>query len=608
MITAPTVPNLQVENFKIGDRRQAVIKDNSRNQKMELFATELAAMCAELDIEFQFVADTRTDITNKSGQVAADRQAVTLAKQSVDASKAHIDQREAVIDTTADEVSQNAQQVASDKQAVAQDKQTATQAASAASGSAGDALQAKNDAEALYGDLDAVNTAKTQSQQAAQTATQQAGLADTARQGAEQALADALAALQQAEGNVDDAIAALVDSSPDALNTLNELAAALGDDPNFATTMTNALADKLSKSGGVLTGKTSIEKASIDTAEFELRGGRTGAGGAITRITLSNNQDNAQGFIDTWLRDSSGIDLELSGFRKLTTAMAVDFVNGMSVRSPGTGFTNIDMYSGRTGAANIGGIRFWNGNGAKAGELLFTADGKIFGANGGVLYADRLGGQLPATTDAADTIAQRDNAGDIRARLFRSTYSPTNSDIAAFYTTRTIGGDFIRPSTPEQVRDALGANPTTISGATTNNVSGANHTHNVSTTASRDSSNTALLLNAKGMYDHKRSGDHDDRYYTKGEFDSALAGAMPSDFNTKGSYAVLRIAAVDDTLPGDTRVGSNLTVVRPDGQSGYTNDQGIPYSVTGTWKLMSGRCTSISSGNNETRTGIWLKL
>ncbi|HCP7860589.1 TPA: phage tail protein, partial [Escherichia coli] len=43
------------------------------------------------------------------------------------------------------------------------------------------------------------------------------------------------------------AIAALVDSSPDALNTLNELAAALGNDPNFATTMTKALAGKQPK-------------------------------------------------------------------------------------------------------------------------------------------------------------------------------------------------------------------------------------------------------------------------------------------------------------------------------------------------------------------------
>lgn len=43
------------------------------------------------------------------------------------------------------------------------------------------------------------------------------------------------------------AVAALVDSSPAALNTLNELAAALGDDPNFATTITNALSNKIDK-------------------------------------------------------------------------------------------------------------------------------------------------------------------------------------------------------------------------------------------------------------------------------------------------------------------------------------------------------------------------
>lgn len=46
---------------------------------------------------------------------------------------------------------------------------------------------------------------------------------------------------------VKSAIAALVASSPAALDTLNELAAALGNDPNFATTMTNALARKQQK-------------------------------------------------------------------------------------------------------------------------------------------------------------------------------------------------------------------------------------------------------------------------------------------------------------------------------------------------------------------------
>jgi len=53
---------------------------------------------------------------------------------------------------------------------------------------------------------------------------------------------------------VSTAISNLVDSSPSALNTLNELAAALGDDANFSTTVTNSIAAKLPLAGGTMTG------------------------------------------------------------------------------------------------------------------------------------------------------------------------------------------------------------------------------------------------------------------------------------------------------------------------------------------------------------------
>ena len=52
-------------------------------------------------------------------------------------------------------------------------------------------------------------------------------------------------------------VANLVDSSPSALNTLNELAAALGDDANFSTTVTNSIATKLPLAGGTMTGNIS---------------------------------------------------------------------------------------------------------------------------------------------------------------------------------------------------------------------------------------------------------------------------------------------------------------------------------------------------------------
>jgi len=50
------------------------------------------------------------------------------------------------------------------------------------------------------------------------------------------------------------AISNLSDSAPSTLNTLNELAAALGDDANYATTTTNAIAAKLPLAGGTMTG------------------------------------------------------------------------------------------------------------------------------------------------------------------------------------------------------------------------------------------------------------------------------------------------------------------------------------------------------------------
>ena len=52
---------------------------------------------------------------------------------------------------------------------------------------------------------------------------------------------------------VDSAIANLVDSSPGTLDTLNELAAALNDDADFAGTVTTALATKVEKTNGTVT-------------------------------------------------------------------------------------------------------------------------------------------------------------------------------------------------------------------------------------------------------------------------------------------------------------------------------------------------------------------
>ena len=77
-------------------------------------------------------------------------------------------------------------------------------------------------------------------------------------------LRDALTAIDTDMGNavstadvtaaVNTAVTNLLDSAPQNLDTLNELAAALGDDANFSATVTAALADRLQLAGGTMTG------------------------------------------------------------------------------------------------------------------------------------------------------------------------------------------------------------------------------------------------------------------------------------------------------------------------------------------------------------------
>tara|TARA_B110000459_G_scaffold202119_1_gene254416 strand:+ start:4491 stop:6815 length:2325 start_codon:yes stop_codon:yes gene_type:complete len=62
-------------------------------------------------------------------------------------------------------------------------------------------------------------------------------------------------------------IDATVDSAPGTLDTLNELAAALGDDANFSTTVTNSIAAKLPLAGGTMTGDLIMDANEIHLAD-----------------------------------------------------------------------------------------------------------------------------------------------------------------------------------------------------------------------------------------------------------------------------------------------------------------------------------------------------
>ena len=90
------------------------------------------------------------------------------------------------------------------------------------------------------------------------------------------------------------AIGNLVDTAPSTLNTLNELAAALGDDVNFSTTVTNSIATKLPLAGGTLTGALNISGTSALSTEFK-----------IGNLTWNQNSSSTHGLLHQY-RGSDG--------------------------------------------------------------------------------------------------------------------------------------------------------------------------------------------------------------------------------------------------------------------------------------------------------------
>ena len=85
------------------------------------------------------------------------------------------------------------------------------------------------------------------------------------------------------------AIGALIDAAPGAMDTLNELAAALGDDPNFAATVTNALAGKLAAASNLadLPNKTTA-RSNLGLGSMATQAANSVAitGGAINGVAL----------------------------------------------------------------------------------------------------------------------------------------------------------------------------------------------------------------------------------------------------------------------------------------------------------------------------------
>ena len=114
-------------------------------------------------------------------------------------------------------------------------------------------------------------------------------------------------------------VAALVDSAPDALDTLNELAAAINDDASFTSTITTSIGTKLAKASNL------SDLASVSTARSNLG---LGSIALLSSIDISSNTNLAVGAGLTLSGDTISSDLtysSLSNNRILTAASSTSF-------------------------------------------------------------------------------------------------------------------------------------------------------------------------------------------------------------------------------------------------------------------------------------------
>jgi hypothetical protein len=109
---------------------------------------------------------------------------------------------------------------------------------------------------------------------------------------------------------VNDAVANLVAQSPNTLDTLNELAAALGDDPNFATTVTNALANKVDKID--ITGATVGSASQVPVITYNSQGQITSATTTSVAGVSDFSYNSATNTLNISTADGGSYDADIS--------------------------------------------------------------------------------------------------------------------------------------------------------------------------------------------------------------------------------------------------------------------------------------------------------
>jgi hypothetical protein len=233
---------------------------------------------------------------------------------------------------------------------------------------------------------------------------------------------------QSVKNYVDTEVAGVIDSAPGALNTLNELAAALGDDASFSTTVTNSIATKLPKSGGQMTGNITFSGSqTVDGRDLSSDGSKldgiesgatadqtaaeirslvesasdsnvftdadhsklNGIAASATNVTNNNQITNGAGYI-------TGFDITTQTDSKYLRSNTADTASGDITFSGGAGAVSIAAGSD---------IRFTSGNwtGDYAGKIQYHSNHMYIQYNSNVYFRNSGG----------SNVANIDNSGNL---------------------------------------------------------------------------------------------------------------------------------------------------------------------------------------------------
>ena len=301
----------------------------------------------------------------------------------------------------------------------------------------------------------------------------------------------------------------VIDSAPGALNTLNELAAALGDDANFSTTVANSIGaintridtevlpsiptnnNQLTNGAGYITdGNTgwnnsygfitnsistgitingSLSRGTYTSASqyhtgadnIVLKGNSSGISGLFFESEKNGtniNHPSDFGFIQyhAYGTSTSGESNELiigvSNDADDHVVLNAPNVNGLKFRV-GSSETEYNVYhSGNLSLATLGYTGATNANYITNNNQLTNGAGYITSADGG--NADTVDGKHASTTrNSANTIPVRDGNGYLNLGWINTTSGNTTSTLTDIYVNTNDG--YIRKATPAHFRSQI---------------------------------------------------------------------------------------------------------------------------------------------------------